>query len=244
LWRLGPAAQRNLLDRDHRDQPEQRQRRRDQEHGVYEFGLRERKKQRTRELIADTARDLFIERGFEAVPVAEIARAAEVSEATVFNYFPTKEDLLYSRLEAFEDELLSSIRERQPGESVLAAFGRFLSVPRGLMDSEDPDVVERLAAIVRVIAESPSLLTREQQIYATYTASLAAVLAEESGAHADDVRPWIVANALIGVHQAIVNYSRREILAGTRNPELVRRVRRQIRQALDLLAKGLDGYGA
>ncbi len=209
-----------------------------------EVGLRERKKQRTRELIAATARDLFIEGGFEAVPVAAIARAAEVSEATVFNYFPTKEDLLYSRLEAFEEELLSSIRERQPGESVLAAFGRFLSVPRGLMASEDPDVVEQLAAIVRVIAESPSLLAREQQVYARYTASLAALLAEETGGSADDVRPWMVANTLIGVHQALVDYSRAEILTGTRNPELVRRVRRQIRQALDLLAKGLGEYGA
>src|SRR5205807_6244491 len=158
-----------------------------------ELGLRERKKQQTRQLIADSARRLFAERGFEAVPVAEIARAAEVSEATVFNYFPTKEDLLYSRLEAFEEELLSAIRERQPGESVLAAFGRFLSLPRGLLASEDPDVVEQLAAIVRVIAESPSLLAHEQQIYATYTASLAGVLAEEGGTHADDVKPWIVA---------------------------------------------------
>jgi hypothetical protein len=45
-------------------------------------------------------------------------------------------------------------------------------------------------------------------------------------------------------HQALVDYSRAEILSGTRNPELVRRVRRQIRQALDLLAKGLGEYGA
>ena len=49
------------------------------------FGLRERKKQQTRQLIADTARTLFAGRGFEAVTVAEIARAADVSEATVFN---------------------------------------------------------------------------------------------------------------------------------------------------------------
>jgi AcrR family transcriptional regulator len=208
-----------------------------------ELGLRERKKQRTRELIAATAQRLFIERGFEAVPVAEVARAAEVSEATVFNYFPTKEDLLYSRLEAFEEELLSAVRERQPGESVLAAFGRFMSAPRGLLASEDPDVVEQLAAIVRVIAESPSLLAREQQIYARYTGSLAAVLAEDTAARADDVRPWIVADTLIGVHQALVDYSRDQILAGTRNPELVRRVRRQTRRALDLLAKGLADYG-
>jgi AcrR family transcriptional regulator len=209
-----------------------------------ELGLRERKKQRTRELIAATARDLFIERGFEAVPVTEIARAAEVSEATVFNYFPTKEDLLYSRLEAFEEELLSAVRERRTGEPVLVAFGRFISLPRGLLASEDPDVVEELAAIVRVIAESPALLAREQQIYARYTGSLAAVLAEETAARADDVRPWIVADTLIGVHRALVDYTRRQILAGTRNPELQRRVRRQTRRALDLLAKGLGDYGA
>jgi AcrR family transcriptional regulator len=208
-----------------------------------ELGLRERKKQRTRELIAATARRLFIERGFEAVPVTEIARAAEVSEATVFNYFPTKEDLLYSRLEAFEQELLSAIRDRRTGESVLAAFGRYISTPRGLLASDDPDVVEQLAAIVRVIAESPALLAREQQIYARYTGSLAAMLAEQTAAHADDVQPWIVANTLIGVHQALVDHTRRQILAGTRNPELVRQVRRQTRRALDLLAKGLGDYG-
>ena len=62
------------------------------------LGLRERKKQQTRELIAETARRLFTERGFERVTVAEIARAAEVSEQTVFNYFPTKEELVFWRL--------------------------------------------------------------------------------------------------------------------------------------------------
>src|SRR5205807_8423728 len=145
-----------------------------------ELGLRERKKQQTRQLIADTARRLFAERGFEAVPVAEIARAADVSEATVFNYFPTKEDLLYSRLEAFEQELLSRIRERDPGESVLGAFGRFVREPRGLLAARDPEQVEHLAAITRVITESPALLARERQICSKDTDSLAALLAAES----------------------------------------------------------------
>src|SRR5437764_10720607 len=92
-----------------------------------ELGLRERKKQRTRELIAETARRLFIERGFEAVPVAEIARAAEVSEATVFNYFPTKEDLLYSRLEASGEGPLTRFRELERGDTVPAALVGFVS---------------------------------------------------------------------------------------------------------------------
>src|SRR5437867_7574347 len=104
-----------------------------------DLGLRERKKQQTRQLIARTARRLFAEKGFEAVTVAEVARAADVSEATVFNYFPTKEDLFYSGLESFEDELLEAIRERATGESVLTAFRRFVLAPRGLLAARDPD---------------------------------------------------------------------------------------------------------
>ena len=134
-------------------------------------GLRERKKRRTRELIAETARRLFSERGFEQVTVADVARAADVSEATVFNYFPTKEDLFYSGLEAFEQELLSTIRQRRPGESLVAAFGRFVLEPRGLLAAKGPETVERLAAIARVISDSPALLGREQRIFAAYTDS-------------------------------------------------------------------------
>src|SRR5919197_6500938 len=103
-----------------------------------QVGLRERKKRQTREAIAETARRLFSERGFERVTVAEIARAAGVAEKTVFNYFPTKEDLVYWRLESFEDELLETIRGRQPGESILAAFGRFVLTRRGLLAERDP----------------------------------------------------------------------------------------------------------
>ena len=95
-----------------------------------EPGLRERKKQRTRELIADTARRLFAERGFDAVPVSQIAREAEVSEATVFNYFPTKEDLVFHRMEAFEQELLGAMSDRPEGESIVQAFGRFALNPK------------------------------------------------------------------------------------------------------------------
>ena len=207
-------------------------------------GLRELKKQRTRQQIGDVARRLFAEQGFEAVTVAEVARAAEVSEATVFNYFPTKEDLFYSGLEAFEEELLSSIREREAGESILDAFGRFVLTPRGLLAARDPDAVERLAAITRVIEESPALLAREQRIFDGYTDALAELIANETNARPGAVQPWVVANALMGVHRSLVHLSRRQIVAGERNPALARRVRTEAKKALAALESGLQDYGA
>jgi AcrR family transcriptional regulator len=207
-----------------------------------EVGLRERKKQRTRELIAQTAVGLFRERGFDAVTVAEIARAAEVAEKTVFNYFRTKEDLVYWRMESFEAELLQSIRDRKPGESVLAAFGRFVLTPRGLLAEQDPAAVEQLASFTRMITASPALLAREHQIYERYTTSLAALIADETGAAGDDVEPWVAANALMGVHRALVDFSRARIAAGARNPALARAVRAQGKRALQNLAHGLGRY--
>jgi AcrR family transcriptional regulator len=205
-------------------------------------GLRERKKQQTRERIAETARELFAQRGFENVPVAEIARAADVSEQTVFNYFPTKEDLVYWQLGAFEDELLATIREREPGESALDAFGRFLLAQRGLLGRQDPEARERLAKITRMIAESPALIAREQQIFARYTDSLAALLADELGADPADARPWVAANAMMGMHRAVVDYARRRVMEGARHPTLSREVRRRAEQALAQLQQGLGDY--
>jgi AcrR family transcriptional regulator len=207
-----------------------------------ELGLRARKKQRTLEQIAETARGLFAERGFEGVTVAEIAGAADVSQQTVFNYFPRKEDLVYWRLGSFEDELLQTIRDRAPGESALAAFGRFLLTQRGLLGSPDPEARERLTALTRTIVESPALQAREAQILAGYTGSLAALLAEETGATADDLRPWVAANAMMGAHRALIDHTRRRIVAGQSGPRLQREVRARAEEALALLQDGLGGY--
>src|SRR5260370_449764 len=91
-----------------------------------DLGLRERKKKQTRQVIAETALRLFNERGFDAVTVAQVAKAADVSEATVFNYFPTKESLFFGQMQTFEEALIQAVRERRGGESVLAAFRRFI----------------------------------------------------------------------------------------------------------------------
>jgi len=210
-----------------------------------ELGLRERKKLRTRQLIAETAARLFAERGFDAVPVAEVARAAEVSEATVFNYFPTKEDLIFQGMEAFEAELLAAVRDRPAGEPVVAAFGRFVLRIGGLLAAGDEDSARRLVALNRMIAASPALLTREREILARYTASLAALIAGDTGAGPDDLRPWVVARALIGTHQSMIEFVRRRLADGAADhASLAREVAERGRQALDQLGRGLAGYGA
>src|SRR5258707_543935 len=97
-------------------------------------------------------------------PVARIVWPSTAgSMASTINYFASKEDLFYSGLEAFEEQLLSAIREREPGESVLAAFARFVLTPRGLLAARDPQAIDRLAATTRVIEESPALLARERK---------------------------------------------------------------------------------
>src|SRR3954463_5892737 len=149
------------------------------------LGLRERKKLQTRQSIANTAMRLFLERGFDNVSISEIARATDVSDKTVFNYFPTKEDLFYSRFETFEADLLEAIRARPRGESYVAAFGRFLLGQRGLLAKQDAEAQEQLRTLTRTITSSRSLLGREEQILAGYTRSLAALIGEETGAHDD-----------------------------------------------------------
>ena len=210
-----------------------------------ELGLRERKKLRTRQLISETARRLFTERGFERVSIAEIARDAEVSEQTVFNYFPSKEDLVYSGLETFEEQLIAAIHERPHGQAVIAAFGEFILEVRGFLAAEDDEAARELVSVTRMIARSPALLAREHQIFARYTDTLARLIAAETGARAGDVRPYVVANALIGVHRALISHVRERLNAGaTDRRRLAREVRQRGQSALALLSEGLGEYAA
>jgi AcrR family transcriptional regulator len=205
-----------------------------------ELGLRERKKQQTRLQIAQVANRLFKDRGFDAVTVAEIARAADVSEVTVFNYFPTKEELFYGSMQFFEEELLEAVRQRPPGESALATFRRvLLDSARNLNPPERADFIRNAAHNIGV---SPALQAREQQIVARYTQDLAAMLAAELGTRADDVEAAGVAAALMGVHRGIVAFVREEVLRGRKGPALARAMRAQATRAFDRLEAGLADY--
>ena len=206
-----------------------------------EAGLRERKKQQTRELIADTARRLFADRGFDAVTVAQIARAANVSEVTVFNYFPTKEDLFFGGMQFFEEKLLDAVRERAPGESVLEAFRR--PVLAGFPVLADEERIRSIVAARNLISASPSLEAHEREIVARYTRLLAEQLAEEAGTKPGDVEVMGVASALMGVQRAVADYVRSSVLAGRRGPKLVADARSQAVRGFERLEKGLADYG-
>src|ERR687888_909247 len=205
-------------------------------------GLRERKKERTRQTIAETARRLFAERGFEQVTVAEVARAADVSEGTVFNYFPTKEDLFYPQMEEFETMLVEAVRDRPAGEPVSTAFARALLERTGRLGAGQR--AEFIARTSRTNGASPSLQAREREVVEHAVRALAALLAEETGARPTDAEPLAVAWALMGVQRALTVCVRSSILAGRRGPRFVADVRAQARRAFARLDEGLGDYAA
>jgi AcrR family transcriptional regulator len=204
------------------------------------LGLRERKKQRTHRAIADAAKRLFLERGFDQVSVAEIARAADVSEQTVFNYFPRKEDLVYERMDTFEQELLAAVGQRPESESALRAFVGFI------LDRSDAmagDGRRRVAELTRLVNASPSLMARERELVARYTDALAAQLAEETGASPDDIEPRLVAEAMMAFHRSLIDFARRRALSPKRSADLAAEIRTTGEHALTLLESGLGEYG-
>lgn len=205
-----------------------------------QLGLRERKKQQTREQIFEAAQTLFGEKGFERVSVAEVARAADVSEVTVFNYFPTKEDLFYAGMHHFEEQLIEAVRSRPEGESPVKAFRRKLLAGADRLALRQS--ADAILGAGRIISASPSLMARERDIVDRYTDRLADVLAAQTGAESGDVEAKAVAIALMATHRALVAHVRRRVLAGWKGKRLADDYRTQARRALGRLERGLGGY--
>ena len=195
------------------------------------MGLRETKKLQTRQLIANTAMGMFVKRGFDHVTVAEVADAAGVSEKTVFNYFPTKEDLFFDEVEEREAALVDAVRNREAGESVPAALERAQSAGCKRLSSEG------FARFARIIEDSPALQAKELGLMARFTDALAGAIRVELGARELDAR--IAANALIGVYWQHFRNARTNALAGRHGPGAERRLRSDLKRARLLLEDGL-----
>jgi AcrR family transcriptional regulator len=148
-------------------------------------GLRERKKQQTRQRISDIATGLFLERGFDAVTIAEIAEVAEVSVNTVYNYFPSKEDLFFDREEEQVERSSRQVRERRPGESAARAVLRGVRADVRPM-CEQWAVDDGMVRFMRCVRESPSLMARVFVMRLRIVDRLTGTLREEAGAPEGD----------------------------------------------------------
>ncbi|MGW0878968.1 TetR/AcrR family transcriptional regulator [Streptomyces sp. NPDC002671] len=204
------------------------------------MGLRERKKQQTALRIYRTAVTLFAERGFDNVSVQEIADAAEVSKMTVFNYFGTKEDLVFRPMEEHFGDAALAVRERQPGESAVDAVRRqFLEQ----VDRSDPSVglsPEPLTRQVRqLVLQTPVLMERAFLAAQKGTRELADLIAEETG---DRTLALIVASALSATRNALIEENNRRIEAGETREAVAADAPGRARQAFDLVENGLKGY--
>ncbi|GHH90408.1 TetR/AcrR family transcriptional regulator [Streptomyces capillispiralis] len=184
-------------------------------------GLRERKKRETRQRISDIATGLFLEYGFVTVTVAEVAEAADVSVNTVYNYFPTKEDLFFDRSQGVVDRLSRWVRGRGAGESAAEAVLREL---REEVEAVSPRIglMEGYDRFMRVIDDAPPLRSRLWAIQQEVQDNLERTLREETGASDDDPLPTLIAGQLNWVHQTVMGTIGRAMVAGRDRNEVSR----------------------
>jgi AcrR family transcriptional regulator len=210
-------------------------------------GLRERKKRLMRQQLSDTATRMFLDRGFDAVRVAEVAEACGVSEKTVFNYFPTKESLVLDRLETTMVSLRTGLADPAvpPVQAALAILNRELAgMTAWLAGQDDPG---RAARAIRrfgdLIRATPSLRAYRSDMMGQFVSVAAEILAVRAGMSAGDPEPQIAARALLGLWDVQAE-SLRKHLNGSPAPALIHElVTADVRRAALLVETGLRSFG-
>ncbi|MEU6228535.1 TetR/AcrR family transcriptional regulator [Streptomyces sp. NPDC047042] len=203
------------------------------------LGLRETKKQETRQLISDHATRLFIEQGFENTTIAEIAAAARVAKKTVTNYFARKEDLALDHQDEFAATLAHVVASRRSGESALAALRRAFEA---VITARDPVAGFSGPAFSRMITESPTLSACLRGLHDRREHVLADALAEAVGVRTDDMTVRTVAGLLGAVHRVLFGRIQDLTLAGHTNDEIAEIVTGEAARAFDLLEPALGDY--
>jgi AcrR family transcriptional regulator len=159
------------------------------------LGLRERKKQQTRERIARVALELFAERGYEETTLADIADAADVSPRTIFAYYESKEDILFCEEGAFIDRLRQMLDERPPGTTTVDAIRELFAT------IEPPDDEARLRK--KIVSGTPSLHVRTGAQHARLEPLLVESIARDLGADQDDMRPLLIAASMTAAFMSV-----------------------------------------
>jgi AcrR family transcriptional regulator len=138
-------------------------------------GRRERKRRQTRERIEQAAMTLFLERGFDATTIEDITEAADVSKRSFFDYFPSKEEVVFAWQDSFADRLMAAIAARPPEESSVKA------VEEALMATVVASADERGLALGKLIHGTPALKARDQLKYAKLEQKLTDALCARRG---------------------------------------------------------------
>jgi len=162
-----------------------------------EPGRRERKKAATRKAISDAATVLFLERGFDAVSIREIAEKADVSPTTVFAHFPQKEALVFDEDEAQRDRLVAAVRERRPGVSISRALHDFYAGEIATNIEEHGDQVAR--RFLDFLDATPALADYGAKMWLRHEDALAAAVAAELGLDAPDERVRVFARFVLQI---------------------------------------------
>jgi len=150
-------------------------------------GLRERKQQQTRERLKRAAMALFLERGFEATTIDDIAATADVSRRSFFHYFASKEDVVAAWQEDAAAALVAEILARPADESMLTAAENAIAAAVKRIDPAEA------AAMSRLKRDNPALHARDQLKYEKLERALAEGLAERSGRKSDRLKARLVA---------------------------------------------------
>jgi AcrR family transcriptional regulator len=200
-------------------------------------GLRERRKQQTREAISDIATGMFAARGFDEVTIAQVAEAAGVAKMTVTNYFPRKEDLVFDRAEAVAAGLAAAIAARAPGESLLTAIRRDYAQAAARADVTLGLSSPEFAAMIEA---SPVLISRSREMLDQREQALGDAIAAETGV--DEPQQRVVAALLASVHRVLSGEGWRRSLAGQPRPEIVAFLAAEAQRAFDRLEPSLRDY--
>ncbi|WP_233563274.1 TetR/AcrR family transcriptional regulator [Micromonospora musae] len=198
-------------------------------------GLRERKKQQTRQSISDVATRLFLERGYDQVTIAEIAGAAGVAKMTVTNYFPRKEDLVLDIADEFVALLARTAADRPAGEPVRDSLRRRYAEA---VARREALVGFAGAPFVRLVQESPALAARLRELFELRERALAAQLAVEASTDGDDLTARLVAAQLAGAYRVLFGEAFRLVRAGHDEEQVAEALDQAGARAFDLLATG------
>lgn len=157
-------------------------------------GRRERKKAATRQKIADTALRMFLEQGYDAVGIRDIAAAADVAVTTLFSHFAAKEALIFEQDEDFEHRLAQAVTGRAPGEPLIPALRSEMHAMVRHCASEGA------APIWQMIDQSPDLRAYEESMRSRHAKSLAAAIAADAELPQSETACRTIARFVVDAH--------------------------------------------